>query len=68
VAAWVTDMFCNFYSAKNYKIDKNSATTKAGEKISTHLESLEFLTFFDVCLTKVKKIKFYLIKLVTDFY
>ncbi len=42
VAALVPDMFCNFYLAKNLKIDNNSATTKATEKISTYLESLEF--------------------------
>jgi hypothetical protein len=34
---------------KNNKIAKHSTTTKAKEKISTDLESLEF---FDVCLTK----------------
>ncbi len=42
VAAWFPDMFCNFYLVKNHKITKNSTTTKAGEKISTYLESLEF--------------------------
>jgi hypothetical protein len=41
VAVWVPDMFCNFYLAKNNKIAKNSTTAKAGEKISTDLESLE---------------------------
>ncbi len=54
VAAWVTDMFCNFYFAKNHKIAKNSKTTKAREKISTHLESLEFKKKFDICLTESK--------------
>jgi hypothetical protein len=29
------DMFCNFYFVKNHKIAKNSATTKAREKISS---------------------------------
>jgi hypothetical protein len=44
------DMFCNFYIVKNHKIaKKNSATTKAREKIST---DFEFYKFFDVCLTK----------------
>ena len=42
VAALVSDMFCNFYSVKNNKIANNSATTLAGEKISTYLKSLEF--------------------------
>jgi hypothetical protein len=37
VAAWVPDIFCNFYLAKNYEIAKNSMTTR--EKISTDLES-----------------------------
>jgi len=47
-------MFCNFYLVKNHKIAKNSTTTKAREKISTDLESLEFEKFFDVGLTKFK--------------
>ncbi len=42
VAVWVQDMFCNFYSAKNNKIDENSTTPKASEKISADLKSLEF--------------------------
>jgi hypothetical protein len=42
VAALVPDMFYNFYLVKNHKIAKNSTTTKAREKISTFLESLEF--------------------------
>jgi hypothetical protein len=54
MATLVPDMFGNFYLAKNHKIDKNSTTTKAREKISTDLESLEFQKFFDVCLTKFK--------------
>jgi hypothetical protein len=28
VAAWVTDMFCNFYLVKMAKIDNNSTTTE----------------------------------------
>ncbi len=51
VAEWFTDMFCNFYLVKNHKIAKNSTTTKAREKLSKVLESLEF---FDVSLTKFK--------------
>jgi hypothetical protein len=45
MAACVPDMFCNFYLVKNNKIAKYSATTKAREKISTDLESLEFQIF-----------------------
>ncbi len=41
VAAWVSDMFCNFYLVNNYRIATNLATAGAREKISTHLESLE---------------------------
>ncbi len=51
VAALFPDMFCNFYLVKNYKIAKNSTTTKVREKISADLESLQF---FDVCLTTFK--------------
>ncbi len=51
------DMFRNFYLVKNHKIVHNSTTTKAIEKISTDLESLEFKEFFDVCFTKFKKIQ-----------
>jgi hypothetical protein len=32
---------CNFNSLKNHKFAHNSTTTKAGEKISIDLESLE---------------------------
>jgi hypothetical protein len=46
VAAWVSDMFCYFHLAKNKKIADYSTTTKAREKISTYLESLEFLEIF----------------------
>ncbi len=42
VAAWVSDMFCNFHLAKNHKIANNLAATEAREKISTYSESLEF--------------------------
>jgi hypothetical protein len=41
VAAWLPDMFCNFYLAKNHKIAYNSTTTEA-KKISADLESSEF--------------------------
>jgi hypothetical protein len=42
VAAWVLDMFFNFYIVKNHKIANKSTTTKAREKISTDMKSLEF--------------------------
>ncbi len=73
MAAWVPDMFCDFYLAKNHKIVNNSTTTEAGEKISKDLESLECWKFFDVGLAKfesnqrVPAIKFYLIKLATEY-
>ncbi len=51
VAALVPDKFWNFYLMKNHKIVNNNATTKAREK-GTYLESLKFMNFFDVCLTK----------------
>jgi hypothetical protein len=54
VAAWLPDMFYNFQLVKNHKIAENSAITKAREKLSTDLESLEFYKFFDVCFTKFK--------------
>ena len=40
------DMFCNFYLAKNHEIVNSSTFTKAKDKISTDLESLEFFEFF----------------------
>jgi hypothetical protein len=55
--------------SKNSQIGKHLATTKAREKISTDLESLELYIFFEVCLTKFKKsIKVYTLKLATDFH
>ncbi len=38
----------------NHKIADNSTTSKATEKISADLESIEFKKFFDVCLTNFK--------------
>jgi hypothetical protein len=63
VGALFPDMFCNFYSVKNHTIAKNSTTTKAREKISTVLESLEFYNFLDVCLTKFKNNQIFLNKI-----
>jgi hypothetical protein len=42
VAALAPDMFCSFNLEKNYTNADNSTTAKPTEKISTHLESLEF--------------------------
>jgi hypothetical protein len=46
VAAWFTDVFCNFNLVKNHEIANNSTTTEAREKISTDLESSEFFCHF----------------------
>ncbi len=52
VAAWVPDMFFNFYLVKSHKIVVNSPTIEARVRISADLESLDFYNFFDVCLLK----------------
>ncbi len=52
MAAWVPDMFCNFYMMNSRKIANNSATTEAREKISTDLEPLEFKKHFIVYMAK----------------
>ncbi len=54
VAAWVSDMISNFYVVNNHKIAINSRITKAIENIIADLKTLEFVTFFGVCLTKLK--------------
>jgi hypothetical protein len=46
MAAWVTDMFYNFYLVHSHKIANNSATTEARTIISIDLELVEFLGFF----------------------
>jgi hypothetical protein len=46
-------MFTNFKIVQNFKIANNSKTTKAREKVSTDLESLDFKDFFAVSLTKL---------------
>ncbi len=61
VAAWFPDMFCNFYLVKIHQIANNSTTTKAREKISTDLESLEFLIFLMYAWLNLIRIKFYLL-------
>jgi hypothetical protein len=42
VATWFPDIFIRFYFVINHKNAKNLTTTKAREKISADLESLEF--------------------------
>ncbi len=54
MAAWVPEMFHNFYFMKNHKIVFNSLMTAAIGKISTDLEFLEFKKIIDVGLTKFK--------------
>jgi hypothetical protein len=45
-------MFCNFYLVKSHNIAHNTTSTEAREKINRDLESIEFLNFFAVYLTK----------------
>ncbi len=52
-AAWVPDMFHNFYLVKNQKISHKSTTDKAREKISTYLESFEFWKFLNFILSGI---------------
>ncbi len=65
MAAWVQDVFCNFYLVKNHKIANILTTAKARENLSTNLESLKFLMY--VWLNS-NTIKFYLVKLETYFW
>jgi hypothetical protein len=47
VAAWVTDMFWDFYLVKNHKIaKKNSTVTKAREKNEHRFGILRILDIF----------------------
>ncbi len=57
MAAWVPEMFRNFYLVKSHKIADNSATAEAREKKSTDLESLEFVMY---AYLNLEIIKFYL--------
>jgi hypothetical protein len=69
LAALYPDMFCGFYLVKSYKFAKISATTKAREENKPRfgiLINLEF--FFEMCLTKFKNNKYYLIILATDIF
>ncbi len=66
MAAWVHDMFRNFYLVKNHKIANSSTTTDAEEETSADLESLELKKLMYIPLIS-KTTKFYLMKLTTDF-
>jgi hypothetical protein len=46
VAAWVPDMFCNFYLVKSHKIANNSATTEARGKNKHRFGILRILETF----------------------
>jgi hypothetical protein len=46
VAAWVSDVFCNFYLLKNHKIADNSTTPKAREKNKHRFGILRTLEIF----------------------
>ncbi len=67
MAALGPAMLCNFYLVKIHKISDNSATTEGRDKISTYLESLEFWTFFDACLTKLDNYQILLNKIIHRF-
>ncbi len=67
MAAWVLDIFCDFYKVKNHKTADNSTTTKAREKISTDLEPVKSKQNLMSVWLNLNTIKFYLIKLATDF-
>ncbi len=54
MAAWVPDMFCNFYLMKKFCPANNSIITEAREKVSSYLESSEFQKIFDACFTNFK--------------
>ena len=68
LAAWFPDMFCKFLLMKTYKFSNTSATTVAGEKISTDLESLEFQKMCDVSFFIFERNQFYSIKLAIVLY
>jgi hypothetical protein len=54
VAALVPDIFATFIFQENHKIADNTASTESRQKMNTDFESLEFLKFFDACLTSFK--------------
>jgi hypothetical protein len=60
-------MLCNCYLGKNHKTANYSTTSKAGEKISAYLESLEIYKYLINVSQNLGTMKFYFIKLATDF-
>jgi hypothetical protein len=54
VAAWVPDMFCNFYLTKSAKIANNSTNTDATRTNEHIFWNLRISEIFYVCLTKFK--------------
>jgi hypothetical protein len=69
VAAWVPDVFCNFYFVKNPRIARNSAATDTNEKNKCKFGLLKILekSAMNVRL-HFKTIHFYLIEFSTDLY
>ncbi len=51
-AAWVFDMFCNFYLGKNHKVANSSTTIKARK--NKYIFGILVILIFYVCLTKFK--------------
>ncbi len=60
-------MFCNLYLVKNNIIANSLVTTEAREKNKHIIGILKILEFFMDVGLNLKTIKFYSIKLVTDF-
>ncbi len=67
VVAWFPNMFRNFYLEKNRKIAKNSTTTKTREREVQIWNPQNFWKFLMYDWLNLKTVKFYLIKLATDF-
>ncbi len=62
VAVWFPRMFRNFYLVKNHRVGSNLTSTEAREEISADLETLK-LKQIDMCMTKLKTINCYFLKL-----
>ena len=63
VAAWVPDMFCNFYLVKSHKIANISATTEGTEKNKHIFGILKNRNFLNVCFTKFENYQILLNKI-----
>jgi len=67
VAAWVPDMFCNFYLTKNHKIANNSTNTDATRTNEHRFWNLRIFRNFFMCVwLNLKTIKLYVIKSTAD--